>query len=466
MRTILDIPPEILAAAFEMGIYSTGIRFIYPVALVCRDWCEIVNDTPRLWGILFIGRKTSPKILQRRLEKAKASPLSIMVSSKAPIYSKNLEGPLKDLVALSRNWVALDANFDFISLVRWKDLCRNLEELTLFPGRKYQNSQDTFFDDVDPSSVDRDVKLHSLTATSLPHLWIRGFLGPKVRHLTITGAYESTENEDRDLRHRTMNIRDTIDFLKRVPHATSIALNDLNHTDPIGYSPPVVRLQKLQRLELNGVLFSSTILSSVSAPCLQTLSLNNDRDTWDRFSPPIVPMASFLSQWSQPGFTPTHLHTLDLINCLALGDIPFLIRWLGKLPNLVQFFLVDDDNVHGNAALQSLDPPSSLENEQNDLLYALAHPLFDDDGKGMWLCPSLMVLRIDPAADMKGLLSIAHARGGIATYSYDANMVPPPSRLREIRTHLCSITGRNDIDQLNSLMDQVYCSCLDCGLSV
>ncbi|KAH9475105.1 hypothetical protein JR316_0012216 [Psilocybe cubensis] len=399
--------------------------------------------------------------------KAKESPLSITVSSNTLFDNSYMQGLLKDLTALSRNWVALEAGLDFMSFFRWKDLYRNLEELTLLSARKFHGIE-AFFDGVDPSSVNRDIKLHSFTATSLPHTWIRGFLGPQIRRLSITDAYEiheeGQEKQYTTIWNHSISIWQTMDFLKHVPYATSVELNDLNHIDPIGYSPPVVRMQNLQRLELKGVQFSTSILSSISAPSLQTLCVDSGTDAWNLFTPTsVVPMASFFSQWSQPGFIPTHLHTLDLVNCLNVADIPFLIRWLGKLPNLVRLLLLDVDNILQQAAFHEQNLSDSSQNEQFDFLHALAHPAFEKDGKGTWLCPSLMVLRIYPGANIGGLRSIAQARGGVVPYSYDISMVPPPARLRQIETQLCFNADRENINELVSLADHVYCRCLSCG---
>ena len=73
-------------------------------------------------------------------------------------------------------------------------------------------------------------------------------------------------------------------------------------------------------------------------------------------------MVSFFSQWSHPSFVPVKLHTLELVSCLIFTDVPFLIRWLTRLPNLVRLIL-KDDAIGEAATLESLISYPSLVQE-------------------------------------------------------------------------------------------------------
>ena len=109
-----------------------------------------------------------------------------------------------------------------------------------------------------------------------------------------------------------------------------------------------------------------------------------------------------------------NFHTLELVSCLRFTDVPFLIRWLTRLPNLVRLILKDD--AIGEAA-------TTLGQDTDDAnLYKAPSSIADG-----WLCPSLMILH--------PLRPIARARGGIASPEFE---IPPPSRLRRIEATLYS----------------------------
>jgi hypothetical protein len=442
---IHDIPPEILAAAFEIGIHTWGIQFISPLPRVCQHWRFVVDNTPRLWGIISVSPKSSPKVLEKQITKAKASPLSIRISPSAKgIRHSRVR---KQLFALSANWVTADVGTAFLcdSGARWNVLQYNLETLTLSRGNPTYNDPGSFFEDSKHHSH-RQVSLHTFSADSLPKAWTMGFLGPWLKHFYL-----------RQWR-LGQKITDTWDFLARIPNAITIELYQVQHVGHPDGVPPLPRtivLPKLESLRLKGVQLAPTVLSAIAAPSLQTLSIHHvsSRRWWD--APPPPSLSGFFAQWSQPSQTPMHLHTLELIDTLRAGDTPYLIRWLRRLPNLVRLLITDDEI--GKAASVTL-------NEEMNLYNALAYPWEEEDGgSSAWLCPSLMILYLDTAPELTDLLPIARSRGGITPPTAD---IPPPARLRRLESHLCPVQNLDELDELKSLIDEANCICTHCGLTI
>ena len=77
--TFYDVPPELFARIFEIGIQAFGISFLPPIALVCRSWADLVRNTPRLWGIFDLRRFKYWEIskVQNQMQKSKKAPLQV-----------------------------------------------------------------------------------------------------------------------------------------------------------------------------------------------------------------------------------------------------------------------------------------------------------------------------------------------------------------------------------------------------
>ena len=441
---IHDIPPEILAAAFEIGIYTWGIKFLPTLSRVCQHWRSIIDNTPRLWGIISVSPKSSPNVLEKQITKAKASPLSIRISPSANGIRHNRVR--RQIFALSANWVTAKVGTAFLSDsgARWNALQYSLETLTLRRGNPTYDDPGPFFEDSTHHSH-RQVSLHTFSADSLPKAWTVGFLGPWLKHFYLrqwgTGQ----------------KITDTWEYLARIPSAITIELYQVQHVehpDRVPPLPPTIVLPKLESLRLKGVKLAPTVLSAIAAPSLQTLSIHEASQRWWWWDGP-PSMSGFFAQWSQPSHTPTHLHTLELIDTLRAGDTPYLIRWLRRIPNLVRL-LITDDEIAKAASITS--------HREMNLYNALAYP-WEEEGGGSsaWLCPSLMILYLDTAPELTDLLPIARSRGGIAPPTAD---IPPLARLRRLESRLCPVHNLDELDDLKSLIDEANCICTHCGLTI
>ncbi|PPR03013.1 hypothetical protein CVT26_004540 [Gymnopilus dilepis] len=458
MSYINEIPPEILATVFEISIYTSGISALRPLSVVCQHWHDIVEQTPRLWGIILLHKHSSPEALQRQITKAKAAPLSITIDPGTRSL-KRTANVFQQLSALSRNWVMATVGTDFISSSRWVNLHRSLEELALRRANPAHNEPSLFFDGVDALSK-RETRLRSFTATGLPKAWIVGFLGPSILQFRLVNGFCDFVDQSTWSSRPYSRISDTWDYLSRIPNVVNVHLKHLRHNDPRGSALSPVRLSKLENLHVEDVLRVPILLSSIAAPSLQTLVIDRRRtrkDPWGFVFPEYAPMAPFFARWSEPAFLPSNLHTLQLWDCLEVADVPYVIRWLGRLPNLVRLIIGDESNV-----LRDAPSRLSLDEGENNLYKALAAPISRGDGSLFWLCPSLMILHLEADHHITDLLPIASARGGITPTPHHG--IPPPNRLRRIEALLCNTGEKEQIDLLSSLVDQAYCICTTCGL--
>ncbi|KAF8151732.1 hypothetical protein B0H34DRAFT_728772 [Crassisporium funariophilum] len=154
-----------------------------------------------------------------------------------------------------------------------------------------------------------------------------------------------------------------------------------------------------------------------------------------------------------------NLHTFELTQCLQPTDVPHLIRWLARLPNIVHLILKDD-------AIGKAATTLSSEAEQTNIYEALASPAGGRSGcgePGGWLCPSLTILHLDTDDVVADLIPIARARGG---FDISAHYVHPPKALRRMEALICSSSSQEEKEELCSLVEQAICVCISCGLAI
>lgn len=447
MLDVQQIPPEIFGRIFELGTLNFGIGYLPPLCLVCTIWNDVVLTTPRLWGILAIGRTRSAVTLNSQISKAKAAPLTIIASQ--GYKTKSLKRTVNSVVELSHNWVNTDVPLTLLARCRWSDIRGKLEVLVLSASTPLDDSAaDTFFNVNDPP-----LRLHTFIANGISKTWITRFLSPSITHFELASRMSTPSP-----------IHHTLECIFRASQASFIKLSNIRHSDQtLPGNHQTILFPKLKTLEISHVLHASPMLCRMVAPALQTLSirhtptyltrLNGFAYTGVRGLPhEPTPLRSYMSQWSQGDAIPTMLHTLELVSCLATEDVAFLIRWLARFPSLVRLIL-DDDAIVIAAEL----PPSA---EETNLLKALASPQGAGDVIGGWLCPSLMELHLGAGSEVADLLPVAHARGRIASNISPASQ---PSRLRKIDATLCSYGTQEEIDILKSLVDNVVCECLGCS---
>lgn len=441
-----DIPAEILATAFEMGVLDWGVHFLPPICLVCRTWNEIVSTTPHLWGIVDVSPKSHsprPWLLLDQIARAKHAPLTVFIDKGANKRNR-LDPVLAQLIQLSRNWISAVLPCDVLERCRWHDLKGKLQSLTVTQGCPGKDSP-FFRTDGDVDSID----------LRLP---------PALTRLSIVGSNPPRQFLSRSLKTFTLvpgrtnhiALSETLDHLSSIPNIEILSISQLKHYPRLPDTPRIIHLNNLTSLKLSTVDYPSLLLSSLACPSLEVLSLGPCPvySRWgSRPESAMRPLTPFLSQWCNPEYTPRRLHTLRIEQSLAMDDTPCLIRFLARLPNIAHLAICDD-------AVAEYLKYNTKTNEDGDILKALASSTGgrrNADGADEWLCPRLGYLEIELDAPFHRLLDIAQARGIHST---------SPGGLRTLRRvagYLCREGTDEEMELFRSLVQDLECECLACG---
>ena len=467
-----QIPDEILSTVFEIGILTWDIRFLPPLCLVCKRWNDVVIASPRLWGIITISKGRSPASLEGQITKAKESPLTVFAPENPSKSLNNRSRVLKLLTDLCRNWVSADVSTDLLYRCRWSDMRGTLETLILSSagrGALGSYTPDDFFGDID-ETLHRDLpRLRSFTARKIPKEWIQPFLSPSITHFELIlndpstpfrhwgpyGIYSHWQPDSTTGSKLVITFSEMLEFLHCVPQVVHLMLKHTRHFENLKKGE-AVSLNNLAVLDLEDVLHPAPLLCEISAPSLKTLSIRSTSMTdvirARSRRPELALLSSFFSQWSRGIFLPAQLHTLELVDCLQVSDVAYLIRWLARLPSLVRLTLRDE--AIGLAA--DLLPSE----EECNIFKALASP----EGAGPvvkgWLCPSLVQLRITTDLQVTDLIPIGRARGGVPSSSSHNSL----RRLCLMEALLCTSGSSKEIEVLEGLVDVVECGCLGCRI--
>ncbi|TFK66072.1 hypothetical protein BDN72DRAFT_844772 [Pluteus cervinus] len=436
-----QLPPEILARVFEIGILAWGISYLPPICIVCSAFNDVAVTEPRLWGIVTLTKDSIPSLMETQITKAKAAPLTVYVDRR--VRNFKLYPVIQRLASLAENWVHADVPLSTLALCSSSDLAKSLLDLDL--GRPvsgdYVSLANTFFGTLDSPIQTPRFKLRTFRAKELAKRWIIPFLSPQLVQLELCRL----EEQDQALPN-------LFEILRLVPNIFSLKLEQI-HYRVMDITTPPVHLPNLLNLDLVKVLFPSRILTKIQAPSLTTLSISGSQPSNDDEEG----LSAFFVEWFQERFLPTHLHTLELIDAVDKPSIPYLIRWLSRLKRLVRLTVRDDEV--GEAALAS---------DKSNLFTALATPSEEYDG---WLLPSLMELRLDTGemSVERDLTPIARARGGIACLPQLDTLSEafrPPGRLRFLEAPLCPNGFEPEIEEIKGLSDVVICGCLGCSMNL
>ncbi|KAJ7871139.1 hypothetical protein B0H14DRAFT_2570873 [Mycena olivaceomarginata] len=412
------LPPEIFARVLEIAIDTWGIGFLPPICLVSSTCYDVVVSTPSLWGIIVVDRQSSLSLLTQQLVKVKAADIRLSFCRKGwrnRITDKHSRRFMASLAALSHNWVRVDMPTNLLGLTRWLDMWR-VEILSL----RYHGG----------SKLNR--RRHTPTRTCTPS---------RLRACQKNGPRASSA--------RASPTSPSV-VLSASPYRRSSATSLSSHTfhtldlENISFLPlsaaahRTVHLAMLTNLELVGVQDLTPLLLNLRAPALRTLRIRNC----------IGQMGSVLSQWSQAGYLPAHLQSLELSHCFSTASsspdseseyIPLLIGWLARLPALLRLTLS-----HHAEIADPISPDSSLD---TDLFRALASPHGAGPIVGGWLCPSLIHLCLDTALrSVAEVLPIAQARARAPGGEGERR----PATLQSLQAQLCSSGSDAELAELRS----------------
>ncbi|KAF8644213.1 hypothetical protein AX16_008624 [Volvariella volvacea WC 439] len=446
MLHINELPPEVLARAFEIGILTDGVTYIPPLCLVCKTWYEIVESTPRLWGIISIDKSTNLTLLDQQITKAKASPISLYVKPNVYVRPQFVSAlPIARLASLSRNWIYADVPTKVLAACLWKDLRANLQELRLSSSDvDYDKDVISQFFAGDDSSIKLPPKLRAFAGINLPAQWIAPFIGAHTGSLEL--AY----------RGALSTLTEITQHLSRAPNTYTLKLCNFR-AESYAEDLPHVHLPNLRTLYVSCIEHPAHLTSHIQAPNLQTLQIEEEPRVFGytaRENPffrghldtSLGSLNCLFSQWSQPSFLPVNLRNLELVEVLQVDDIPYLVRWLSRLPNLLRLTLRGD--AIGAAAVL----PGAAGEEYN-IFKALS-------SSSPMLCPELLELRIETGLVLADLTPIAQLRGCNASTS-------TPGTLRFIEAPICPSEGEaRDVDLLRSLVEEIVCGCLACSFAL
>jgi hypothetical protein len=455
---MIDIPPEILASAFEVGVLTWGIRYLPPICLVCKEWNQVVINTPHLWGIIEITTNSDGKVLLDQIARAKAAPLTIFVT-KGALNSRSLAPAIKGIVALSPNWIAATVPQTLLNRCRWIDLRDSLLELSI------TNVSDTldssrFFDGITQTPSLRPPALRHLSVdyTFVYHgEWDDHFVTPSIQTLNINAS-----NYDQ------VTLSSTLDQLSKTPNVRQLSIHNMHHQPILPERSMVVYLDSLLSLTVDWVEFPSFLLSSISCRNLKSLTIDpcpirGMRGSWPiqnaSFDPSFRVISPFLTQWCSPKHLPSSLHSLKLEGCMNVEDIPNLIRFLARLPNLAVLALIGD-------VLDYCPEYYGPYTDENDILTALASPTGARSGIGGWLCPSLRELDIEAEISFQHLLDVVILRGrnshDVESNGTSDSATGPPKTLQTVIAYICGEGTKESREQLRSLVEEAYCTCSGC----
>lgn len=452
---MLDIPPEVLASAFEIGVLSWGIRYLLPVCLVCKEWNQVVINTPHLWGIIEVNGDSRPEFLLDQISRAKAAPLTVFVS-KAALSSKPLAPVLKGLVALSQNWVSASMPKAFLNRCRWADLRNSLRELSILNGDDAVSSW--FFHGVSETTALPPPALRHL---SVDYTWVDDhLLTSSIQTFSMIGCHNNQ-----------VTLSSTLDQLSKIPNVRHLCIQRLHHQPRLPDKTIVVRLDSLLSLEACSLEFPSFLLSFISCRSLNSLTIGpcprRRFRTWPvenaSFDPSFRVLSPFLTQWCNPKHLPSSLNALKLEQCMSNTDIPNLIRFLARLPNLTILALIDD-------ALDYQPEYDGPGTDEDNILLALASPTGARSGGGGWLCPSLRVMHVEADILFQHLLDVVVLRGCQNSAVAEADLLSrgsgatPPRCLRTVIGLICPEGTKENREQLRNLVAESYCTCVGCCL--
>ncbi|KAG9049029.1 hypothetical protein FS837_011408 [Tulasnella sp. UAMH 9824] len=141
------LPQELLVLIFEVFVgLDTPVQNLVTLTLVCKQWEQIVEGTPRLWRC--ISGKEALSRVQRALVMAKDVPLEIDYSEEtAKIGSKTFFAEIGGRIAHWRSLVVTTDNPEPAVAILKVAVAPNLKTVRLFCewGRQWDNRQFTLF---------------------------------------------------------------------------------------------------------------------------------------------------------------------------------------------------------------------------------------------------------------------------------------------------------------------------------
>ncbi|KIY66382.1 hypothetical protein CYLTODRAFT_491511 [Cylindrobasidium torrendii FP15055 ss-10] len=413
----MDLPAEVYARVFEIGVWKWGIGFLAPLRLTCRQWNDIVLSTPRLYGIINVGRG----YIRKQLDLAKSAPISLTVPSSSSIA----ESTENILLSTARNWIYADIPVRFLITIGSGNALGGLQSLHLhswFLDSKGKEIPSDVFDnfwETAPKNLQyfsamnaQCRSLRPLLTSSIIDLELHR---PTGRDSDSLAQYHHYNYWGRALRPR-LPLDLMCDVVRRLPRLQRLVLAHAELTRVLESSAPArILLERLEELDLTDIGGIAHLLSRLQVPALRTLNANQTSSDSSNVTWKVVFM-----QWSQEGWIPLELHTLEMAACLEAADMPYFEAWIERLPELLRLY---------------------WDAEDIDIIPMLK------DGK---LASSLRELNTVGYEDFDDVLEMARNRKGT---------------LRVLSIPYCGECNEAGKAEMLSLVDEVKCACLTCQMT-
>ncbi|KAJ7914106.1 hypothetical protein B0H13DRAFT_452087 [Mycena leptocephala] len=187
------LPNEVLVDIFGDFVehwvsHRTLLEPLEKLMLVCRDWCDVILASHRLWGTITCDRwESTPKIFKLQLSRSGAAPLRIHIAQLgspdfAPLILANAERVISLDVAGDPKYL-----FDFTHRMRDYDFPL-LQSLALSPKDSGEDSM-TMDACLPPELLEG--RLPRLSRLSLSHIDAHREFLPPLRSLTLKGGPDS-----------------------------------------------------------------------------------------------------------------------------------------------------------------------------------------------------------------------------------------------------------------------------------
>ncbi|KAF8903417.1 hypothetical protein CPB85DRAFT_1320015 [Mucidula mucida] len=400
MSLISELPSELLARAFEIGIFKWGIQFLLPLRLTCQSWNEIVLFTPRLFGIIDLNH-VSQSTIKRQLASAKAAPLYVTIPRYLGYNGAELE---TILLTTAENWVYAAVPMRVMYKIHpgRRDAFTRLDALHVAAGDQKLASE-SFWGQTAPP------KLRFFSADGLCSRGVYSLIVPSIVDFELNNLHGRLEHH----RLRDIPMKELLDILARIPNAARICLDTIQCLQPAAETLPALTFSHLTELDLTRVRWAPHFLASMKVPALQNLVIVDCE-----MAPKWGSWQVVFMQWSQPGWLPVNLQSIDIRGSLKESDVDAFTRWLARLPNVVRFMHDEDARITAALACDAS------------------------------LCPGLVHLAIERAYEFADLMVLAKHRR---------------PRLKFISAALCFEGSEDEIAELKDMVEEVHCVCFSCG---
>lgn len=356
---VLRLPRELLGTIFVTGalLNDDDCVLLSTLMLVCKEWAEVVLDTPQLWSQITISDRASIKKACKKLTRSKSFPLDICIKF----------SPQMDQTQTTTELVMRAVDILRPSMWRWRKF------RLAVPYRIQAQAALTQLNEAAPLLEDFAVQIHHLLQEdrySKPHLPLFECNTPRLRSVAFT-SFNFGWDMNLVSRLRVLklggyfnsfspSVPTLLNFLRACPDLEELAFRNMSDVESAIACPEywrsdetehanmlnkalypkasdMIELPRLKRASFYyaGVERVQSIFSQLSFPALEKLEFC--------FMDNLTPVLRHLKRQSFTSLPLTHLR----IESCFFNELK-LIKLLGKLKTLRVLEMVEVDDVSSN----------------------------------------------------------------------------------------------------------------------